>query len=82
MRAKCRICGLEYQFSAERGYDPELCSSFCDGRDGLLQAVRPLVTLRNECEGPSVDYMQGYQDGQAFLQGELRVILNRFGPHV
>lgn len=78
MKGRCRVCGLEFPFTADEGYDPDLCSAFCDGRDGLLRAVLPLVTARNDVEGPSLDYMQGYRDGQEYLQNELKVILNRF----
>lgn len=42
----------------------------------LSLAIRAIAEERNAFGGPSLDYMQGYRDGQKYLQDKLAKLLS------
>ncbi len=48
---KCQVCAIDYEYTDDKGYSREYCSSFCHGRlSGMveirntLSSVKPLST--------------------------------------
>lgn len=79
-RWKCIGCGCEFPRS-EYDEGVEWCSSCakyqqCLGRlKEVHSALSSVAEERNDFEGPSLDYMQGYRDGQKHLQDIAREAL-------
>jgi len=54
----------------------DLINTLQDDVQVLKDALRNIADSRNEFEGPSLDYMQGYRDGQQYLQERARLGLS------
>ena len=46
----------------------DLINVLQDDCQTMKNVLGNIVELRNEFDGPSLDYMQGYRDGQQYLQ--------------
>ena len=60
------------------------CRSQSDPKDAEIQRLRfamwKIARCRNRFEGPTLEYMQGYRDGQNFLINYAKEVLRGWNP--